>query len=236
MASEKYPKEFLELVQQVSNKRAKFVIEQILKHGQVSTEEIKAAGYNHPPRAAGDVKDLGIPLRTIRVKDSTGRMIGAYVFEDISNLRNNILNGRKNFPKAFKQALLLHYGNKCEVCNTAFEKRYLQIDHRVPFQVGGDSPLEVEHYMLVCSPCNRSKSWSCEHCDNWLRTKNPEICKSCYWGNPKEHEHIALRRVKRADIMFEDDEVGIYAEVKTRADKEGVSVQSYIKKYLENLL
>ena len=42
----------------------------------------KNAGYEHAPRAARDVRELGIPLETIRIKDSDGKSIAAYKFGD----------------------------------------------------------------------------------------------------------------------------------------------------------
>jgi hypothetical protein len=64
MAKPKYPKEFLELCASVTGKRPKTVIDHILKHGHITTEELKNKyGYDHPPRAARDVRELGIPRR-----------------------------------------------------------------------------------------------------------------------------------------------------------------------------
>jgi hypothetical protein len=42
----------------------------------------------------------------------------------------------------------------------------LQIDHRVPFEVGGDfvAEQESEYYMLLSPSANRLKSWTCEKC------------------------------------------------------------------------
>jgi len=43
-----YPKEFLEHLQTITNKRAKIVIDHILEHGFVTTEELrKLYGYEH---------------------------------------------------------------------------------------------------------------------------------------------------------------------------------------------
>lgn len=60
-----YPKEFLDLLNSVEKTRPRTVIQHILKHGFVTTEELKNIyGYDHPPRAARDVRELGIPLDT----------------------------------------------------------------------------------------------------------------------------------------------------------------------------
>src|SRR3972149_1302263 len=96
----KQHKEIKRLLKQISNKRARIVIEHILAHGYVTTEEHeKKYGYNHPPRAARDVREFGIPLETFRVKDSTGRTIAAYRFGDVTQVRKGRLQGRQTFPK-----------------------------------------------------------------------------------------------------------------------------------------
>lgn len=47
----------------VTAHRAKTVIDHIIKHGFITTEDlVDTYGYNHPPRAAGDVRGQGIPL------------------------------------------------------------------------------------------------------------------------------------------------------------------------------
>ncbi len=121
-----------------------------------------------------DVSDQGIPIERFSVKDSQNRTIAAYRFGDLSKVRNDTLAGRKGFSKAFKQSLIERYGCQCNICLTEYEARYLQIDHRIPYEVAGDS-YETERdsgeYMLLCRSCNRAKSWSCEHCIilSWLR-------------------------------------------------------------------
>lgn len=49
MSKETYPPEFLKLLKSVKAKRPKTVIDHILEHGQITTEELKDRyGYNHP--------------------------------------------------------------------------------------------------------------------------------------------------------------------------------------------
>ncbi len=75
---QKYPKEFLELCASVTARRPKTVIDHLLKHGHITTEELKTKyGYDHPPRAARDVRELGIQLETFRVTAANGRKIAA---------------------------------------------------------------------------------------------------------------------------------------------------------------
>ena len=68
----------LEAAQKVTAHRPKVMIDHIIAHGYITTEELKETyGYNHPPRVAGDVRDQGIPLETFKVKGRDGRSIAA---------------------------------------------------------------------------------------------------------------------------------------------------------------
>ena len=153
----KVPKAFLKRLEAVTAKRPKTVINHILKHGYITTEELRDVyGYNHPPRAARDVREEGIPLETFRVIGSDGRRIGAYRFGKPVKIRSGRLGGRKAWPKDFKKQLVERYGSRSEICSTTYEPRYLQIDHRVPFEVAGDpkGKMKVEEFMLLCGSCN----------------------------------------------------------------------------------
>ena len=177
--------EIKQLLEKISNKRARIVIEHILENGFVTTEQLeKQYGYNHPPRAARDVRELGLPLETFRVKDSTGRSIAAYRFGDLNQVRKGRLEGRQTFPKKFRDDLYIQNGGKCSICSGIFEQRYLQVDHQVPYEVAGDTQGELnpEDFMLICGSCNRAKSWSCEHCANWQRFQSSQVCMKYFVG------------------------------------------------------
>lgn len=69
----KYSKVILDKLNAVTSKRPRTVIQHILKHGYITTEELENQyGYQHAPRAARDVRELGIPLVTYYVKSSDG--------------------------------------------------------------------------------------------------------------------------------------------------------------------
>lgn len=87
--------ELLALCRTITAKRPKTVIDHILKHGFITTEELKDNyGYNHPPRAVRDVRENGIPLETFRVTGSDGRKIAAYRFGELSGGAVRKLSGR----------------------------------------------------------------------------------------------------------------------------------------------
>src|SRR6476646_4024403 len=128
-SNQSLPKEFLDKLNSITNKRARVVIDHILKHGSVSTEELKELyGYNHPPRAAKDVRDEGIPLITFTIKAADGRSIAAYRFGDPSLLVGGREGGRKAFSKRFKKQLYQQCEGRCSICHGKFELRELQVD------------------------------------------------------------------------------------------------------------
>ena len=60
-----YPQAFLDLLHSVTAKRPKTVIDHILAHGCITTQELQEVyGYDHPPRAIRDVREYGIPIVT----------------------------------------------------------------------------------------------------------------------------------------------------------------------------
>lgn len=233
----KLPKEFVQLCRKVTAKRPRTVILHILKHGFITTQELKDKyGYNHPPRAARDVKENGIPIEMYRVEGSDGRKIAAYRFGDPRKARFKKLSGRTAFTKELKRTLIQKSGARCAIYLEAFDERDLQIDHRIPFEVAGEPTGEgtnPEDFMLLCGSANRAKSWSCEHCANWLELKNPHICHSCYWAYPENYSHIALRPIRRLDIMWAGDEVEIYDRLKKRTAELQQEMPAYVKKIIE---
>lgn len=230
-----YTEEFLALCRSITDKRPKTVIDHILEHGQITTEELKAKyGYNHAPRAARDVRERGIQLETIRVKDSEGRNIGAYRFADPSKMKFRKFDGRTLLSKELKDKLIETYGCKCFIYLETMDERELQIDHRVPYEISGDiGELRPENFMLLCGSANRTKSWSCENCENWINTKDSSICISCYWAYPEKYEHIAMRQIRRIDLMWEGSEIKKYEKLKSDAQKSGSSLPDFVKSLLE---
>ena len=231
--SPEYQNRIINLIPSINNKRARVVIEHILQHGYITTEQLeKDYGYNHPPRAARDVREVGIPLETFRVKSSDGRSIAAYRFGDLNKIRKGRLHGRIAFPKQFKKQLYELAHGKCSICSGEFEERYLQVDHRIPYEVSGDTNSkhwDAKDYMLLCGSCNRAKSWSCEHCENWINEKLPRVCRRCYWANPENYFHIALREIRRIDILWSEEEVQTYERLKEKAQKSQRRLPEYVK-------
>jgi len=229
-------KRILAIAKQVTKKRPKTVIDHILKHGFITTEEIRDLyGYNHPPRAIRDVREEGIPIETYRVEGSDGRNIAAYKFGNPNNIERHKLGGRKVFSKNFKKGLIEQYGSKCAITNEGFEERYLQIDHRVPYEVAGEEVGDErtpEKFMLLSGSAQRQKSWSCEHCENLLERRDIEICQSCYWASPERYSHVAMKPMRQVDIVWSGEEVEDYEKIDEKSRDQRKSIQEYIKETL----
>jgi hypothetical protein len=236
MSSQEISPEFQAAIEKITAKRPKTVLDHILKHGYITTDELKQIyGYNHPPRAARDVREKGIQLETFKVKGPDGRTIGAYRFADAS-LIDSQKRGRRIFPKRLKNALLARDGEQCQLCRGLFPSNTLQIDHKVPYEVSGDAEgeLQPENFMLLCGSCNRAKSWACEHCENWKAIKDAAICKTCMFASPACYDHIAMSQRRQLTLNWKEDEVRDYDLLNRQADREGQQLEEYVKRILKS--
>ncbi len=238
MPKQVYPEEFLALCASITAKRPRTVIEHILQHGQITTEELKNTyGYNHPPRAARDVKENGIPIERITVTGSDGRKIAAYRFGDPTKVKVRRFDGRTGLSKQIKDALIAKYGCRCFIYLEEMPEPALQMDHRVPFEVAGESEtMSPEDFMLLCGSANRAKNWSCEHCENWSNAKSREVCLSCYWASPENHTHVAMQQLRRVDLIWQGVETAQYEQIKADAAEAGLAIPEFVKDVLRNAL
>lgn len=229
------PKDFYDLLRSISNKRARFVIDTIMEKGYCSTEDLKNGGYEHAPRAARDVRENGIPLVTKKGKDSDGKQMAVYVFGDWENAKKqNSLKktgGRTQLTNKLKSALIDRYGSRCNLYGEEYEERLLQPDHRVPYEIGGDPDdmMDTDYFQLLSPSANRDKSWACEHCPNWSR-KDVSICKGCYYAFPEKYEHIAGQTERRLDVVFRNNDIGIYDMILEVAEQNHINLQEAFKR------
>lgn len=209
----KYPKSFLDKLNSLTAKRPKTVIQHILEHGFVTTEELEQLyGYKHASRAARDVRELDIPIEMYRVKSSDGRSIGAYRFNNPALAENAVSKtaGRTALSKALKKALIEKFGSKCFIYLQPMDEKILQVDHRIPYEIGGEqNETDLDCFMLLSPSANRAKSWTCEHCPNW-ENKNAEFCMKCFWAHPENYSHIAGKEQRQLIITFTGDKIEDY--------------------------
>lgn len=228
--------DMLELCRSVKSKRPRTVIEHILKHGIVTNEELhELYGYEHPPRAIRDVRENGIPLITHQIINSkTGRKTGAYTFGDVSQIKKGRIGGRRAFPKELKKELLDLYGSRDAFTLSYLPERYLQIDHRIPYEISGDgdqlfNPMD---FMLLDASSNRRKSWSCEQCENFLKNHQIDICKTCFWAFPENYTHVAGEALRRIDLLWTGNETSYYDTLCRIANTKKINPQFLIKKII----
>lgn len=234
----KLSKKILSKLNAITDKRPSIVIQHIIKYGYITTEELASKyGYEHAPRAARDVRERGVNLVTYRVKSSDGRNIAAYKFGDPVFVENKIskVGGRTALSQALKKALIDKYGAVCFVYLQPMEERLLQIDHRVPYEIGGEQADNIDCYMLLSPSANRAKSWTCEHCPNWT-IKDIKFCSNCFWAHPENYSHIAGREERQIVITFSDNEIEDYNQLISLVGKEKAEdkikelISDYIKK------
>jgi len=146
------------------------------------------------------------------------------------------IGGRRAFPKELKIALLERDGEGCAICGAPYPAQALQIDHRVPYEVVGEVPeIDPTDFMLVCGSCNRAKSWSCEHCENWTTVKDPRLCVTCLWASPEEYEHIALEQRRSLTVTWVGDDVDEHDSLAEQAAAGGVDLREFVKATLRRL-
>lgn len=225
------PRDLAEHIAAVRNKRARFVLDAIAKKGMVTTEEINQAGYEHPPRAVRDARELGFPIRTIKVKHSNGRTIAAYVFPDNARFARG-KSGRRALTKKQRDTIIDAAGGRCQICGG---DENLQVDHRIPYEVAGEPAGDsTAIFMVLCGACNRKKSWSCEHCKNWTGERAITVCETCYWSGSVDYLHVATEQQRRADLVWRKDEIADYERLREKAQQAAEAVPEYIKRLLRN--
>jgi hypothetical protein len=52
------------------------------------------------------------------------------------------------------------------------------------------------------------------------------------WANPENYVHVALREVRRTDILWDENEVQLYENLKELAGKNQYPIPDYIKKVI----
>lgn len=233
----RYPKDLLERIEAIKSRRPRLVLEHILKYGSVTTEELRETyGYEHAPRAARDVRESGIPLKTKPVIGKSGRRIARYEIDvdQFNKTKQGTREGRRAAPSILKRRLASERGPVCELCLSSFaSERPLQVDHRVPYEIGGDPKTSSSDlFMLVCAPCNRTKSWQCEHCPNWTK-RNREVCRSCFWASPSDFEHVATVPSEVVVVQFQAKAEGeLLKSLRVESQRHGETLEAAIKRRL----
>lgn len=235
------PEDILKKLNAVTAKRARTVIQHIIKNGYITTDELqKEYGYTHAPRAARDVRELGIELVTEMIVGPQGRKIGAYRFGSLKNFGQDVAkaSGRTALDRKIKAELIHRHGLKCAIANISMRKEDLQIDHRIPYEIAGENnDCNVDNYQLLSANANRQKSWAYEHCPNW-KEKKIDKCLSCFWAFPEKHTHVACEGGKVFLLVYtqkESDELASLLRISNNNPERKIKeiVKEYLRKHPE---
>lgn len=183
--------------------RARRVADILLERGECTTTDLEALGYKHPPRAVRDLREAGVRVGTRRERyedpdSGQGKTRAVYFLDGVDPSRAS----RQPIARSVREQVLA--ARRCAVCGGRVA---LQVDHRVPFEIGGEVlPHRPDDFMALCASCNRSKSWTCEHCANW-RDRNSSMCQSCLWASPDDYVHVAMRVVRELRIVVDDPQM-----------------------------
>lgn len=125
--------------------------------------------------------------------------------------------------------------NLSDTTSSIPEEQLLQIDHRVPYEIGGEQGENIDGYMLLSPSANRAKSWTCEHCLNWT-IKDIEFCNNCFWAHPENYSHIAGHEEKQIVITFSDNEIEDYNQLISSVGREKAEnkIKELISEYVKN--
>jgi len=178
--------------------RVRYVRDLIFAQGAVTTEEVK---QRYDPMAIRHVEELGLPLSRERVTSPKGRQTTLYRFAP--KLFVQLREGRRNLSRQQRAEVQNRHGGRCVRCGVQGD-RTLQADHRVPFELVGNSLVEqqgLDALQPLCPSCNTDKDGDCRECPNWQGTQDPATCESCYWGSPRDYQHVACKPYRRAVLI-----------------------------------
>ena len=62
---------------------------------------------------------------------------------------------------------------------------------------------------------------------------NEGLCRSCYWAYPESYTHVAMRQIRRADIIWTEEEVTVYERLKQRTIQLQKNIPGFVKEIVE---
>jgi hypothetical protein len=63
-----------------------------------------------------------------------------------------------------------------------------------------------------------------------------KICLSCYWAYPENYSHIAMRPIRRVDLLWQGGDVAKFDKLKADAKAAGKQVPEYVKSLVSEAL
>ncbi|MBI3320481.1 MAG: hypothetical protein HYZ89_07860 [Candidatus Omnitrophica bacterium] len=63
-----------------------------------------------------------------------------------------------------------------------------------------------------------------------------ERLQTCYWAYPESYAHVAIRPVRRADILWSEEEVADYELLKQKTEQLQKNIPGYVKEIVKEHL
>ena len=225
-------RKILPLVKKETARGAK-LLAALIEKGEMTTKELEESGYGHPPRVRMDLQDIGIEIGTHydTPNPQSGNRMGTYYL--ISPTPGEITKKRRPPPKSFKKKLVTKHKNLCAITQYVFPENELQMDHRIPFLVGGDpDSYKLDDWMPLSGSAQMLKKKACDDCEN-SSAKDVKICGTCYWAFPESYTHVATIPQIVATMVFRgDDEVKLFEKISDIAKNNNRSDNEIIKSIL----
>lgn len=60
-----------------------------------------------------------------------------------------------------------------------------------------------------------------------------EHCHTCYWAYPEDYAHIAMRDIRRIDVVWTEGEVEDYERLKRKTIELQQDIPSYVKEIVK---
>ena len=226
------PESFIKKAKAVTAKRAKTVIDHILKHGHITTEELKNLyGYNHPPRAVRDVREQGIPLETFRMHGQRQPKPRGLPLRRPFQDSAGTLAGRKCFCKEFRER---HWSNVTAasvacVLTTPSPCMQSTIGAHMKWVAGGG----VRHRGFNLDGGLMRQVLVLRALQQLDGETGPEGSYDVLFGaSPASYRHIAMRPVRRLELVWTEQEVAGFDKLSKAAQKRGMPLPDFIKTLL----
>ena len=219
--------------------RAKAAADLLMNKGIITKYDFESTNVpiSQAPRAIRDLKDHGIPIKTlerVNVPQSKSK-VSQYTFGDVADITVANKYGRMYNPTGMKDRLAKLHGNVCVFCGKELSGKDRELDHKLPVNIFGDlSPVErlnPDNYQLVCRKCNRLKREATSHGAFDDRQDGMEVVEHNYWYDPVQY------RKNKSDSLFAqsiviwntNNDLRLYKEVSQYAKESNKSFQNSLK-------
>lgn len=175
--------------------RAKAAADLLIEKGVITKYDFETTRVpiSQAPRAIRDLKDHGIPVKTLeRVNVPQAKSkVNQYTLGSADDIDASKKYGRLYDPSGMKEKLAKLHGSTCVFCGKHLAPKDRELDHKLPVNIFGDlssvERLNPNNYQLVCRKCNRLKREAVSHGAFDDRQDGMDVVKHNYWYDPVQY-------------------------------------------------